>query len=130
MPTFTSRKRFTTREVGAIRKKFHELEETGVPGLKFEMSVDGHYIGKVDYGAETFFRFSTEKYAIELDPYFVRHKKNEPAISVTIRSYGPDGHTLACYKIATAQRKPADVLDDAYFIVAELELLRAHQGLS
>ena len=129
MATFTNRKRFTTREIGAIRKKFHELENA-VPGIDFKMCVDGHYIGKVDYGHETFFRFSTEKYAIELCPRNVRHKKNEPAISVVIRSYDPGASLIADYDIATAQRKPEEVFDDAFFIVAQLELMRAHQNNS
>lgn len=130
MATFTNRKRFTTREVGAIRKKYHELEENGISGLTFEMNVDGHNIGKVDYGHETFFRFSTPSYAIEMWPMYVRHKKNEPAIGLCIRSYDHATPNILDCNIATAQRKPEEILDDAYFIVGELELLRVHQGLS
>ena len=131
MATFTNRKRFSTREIGEIRKKFKELAiRAYLSDIKFEMNVDGHNIGKVNYGHETFFRFSTPSYAVEIVPMYVRHKKNEPAIGLHIYSYGPDSERILYHKIATAQRTPALVLDDAYTIVTTLEQLKNSQEQS
>ena len=128
MATFTDRKRFATREIGAIRKKFREIEECS--SINFEMCVDGHNIGKVDYGHETFFRFSTPSYAIEMWPMNVRHKKNEPAVGIVIRSYDPDASRIIHLNIANSVKSPEAVLEDAYAIVEELEMMRVAQGLS
>lgn len=128
MPTFTDRKKFTRTEIGAIRKKFHEIEDFA--NIKFEMCVDGHNLGKVDYGHETFFRFSSPSYAIEMWPMNVRHKRNEPAVGIVIRSYGPNGSTILDLNIANSVKPPEAVLEDAYAIVEDLEIMRVAQSIS
>ena len=126
MATFSIRKRFSPREVGAIRKKFYAITDRAE--IKFEMCVDGSPV-KGDAGHETFFRFSTEAYYIELIPCKVRHKKAEPAVNVIISSFG-NNNIFIDYQIATSVKKPAEVLEEAFTVIEGLERLHSFQALS
>lgn len=85
--TYYERDYFNTHEVHNVRKAFKNISET-IPELGLEMCCDGSIVKTkiVKKKIGTVFQFKTRGFSLCLAPMWVKHKKKEPAVQVSIRN--------------------------------------------
>ena len=88
--TYYERDRFNTHEVHDVRKAFKNISET-IPELGLEMCCDGSIVKTKIHNKKigTVFQFKTRGFSLCLAPMWVKHKKKEPAVQVSIRRFLP-----------------------------------------
>lgn len=125
--TYYERDRFNTHEVHDVRKAFKNISKT-IPELGLEMCCDGSIV-KTKIGKKkivTVFQFKTRGFSICLAPMWVKHKKKEPAVQVSIRNFSLNATAME-YVIATRVRPIVKIFALALAIVQDMEELEDNQ---
>jgi hypothetical protein len=128
--TYYERDYFNTHEVHDVRLAFYNVSET-IPELGLEMCCDGSLvktkINKKKIG--TVFQFKTRGFSLCLAPMWVKHKKKEPAVQVSIRNLSLNA-TVMEYVVATKVRPIHTIFSIALTIVQDMEELASNQANS
>lgn len=125
--TYYERDRFNTHEVHDVRKAFKNISKV-IPELGLEMCCDGSIV-KTKIGKKkivTVFQFKTRGFSICLAPMWVKHKKKEPAVQVSIRNFSLNATAIE-YVIATRVRPIVKIFALALAIVQDMEELADNQ---
>lgn len=128
--TYYERDYFNTHEVHNVRKAFKNISET-IPELGLEMTCDGSIVKTkiVKKKIGTVFQFKTRGFSLCLAPKWVKHKKKEPAVEVSIRSFSLEAEVME-YVVATRVRPIAQIFALALAIVQDMEELADNQANS
>ena len=128
--TYYERDYFNTHEVHAVRLAFYNVSET-IPELGLEMCCDGSIVKTkiVKKKIGTVFQFKTRGFSLCLAPMWVKHKKKEPAVQVSIRNLSLNATAME-YVVATRVRPIHQVFSLALTIVQDMEELADNQAIS
>lgn len=128
--TYYERAYFNTHEVHNVRKAFKNISET-IPELGLEMCCDGSIVKEkiVKKKIGTVFQFKTRGFSLCLAPKWVKHKKKEPAVEVSIRSFSLNAEVME-YVVATRVRPIVKIFALALAIIQDMEELANNQANS
>lgn len=128
--TYYDRDYFNTHEVHDVRKAFKNISET-IPELGLEMCCDGSIVKTkiVKKKIGTVFQFKTRGFSLCLAPKWVKHKKKEPAVEVSIRSFSLNAEVME-YVVSTRVRPIVKIFALALAIVQNMEELANNQAIS
>lgn len=128
--TYYERDYFNTHEVHNVRKAFKNVSET-IPELGLEMCCDGSIVKTkiVKKKIGTVFQFKTRGFSLCLAPKWVKHKKKEPAVEVSIRSFSLNAEVME-YVVATRVRPIVKIFALALAIIQDMEELADNQANS
>lgn len=128
--TYYDRDFFNTHEVHNVRKAFKNVSET-IPELGLEMCCDGSIVKEkiVKKKIGTVFQFKTRGFSLCLAPKWVKHKKKEPAVEVSIRSFSLNAEVME-YVVATRVRPIHQIFSIALNIIRDMEELADNQAIS
>lgn len=128
--TYYERDYFNTHEVHNVRKAFKNISET-IPELGLEMCCDGSIVKTkiVKKKIGTVFQFKTRGFSLCLAPMWVKHKKKEPAVQVSIRNLSLNATAME-YVVATRVRPIVMIFALALSIVQNMEELASNQANS
>lgn len=128
--TYYERDYFNTHEVHDVRKAFKNVSET-IPELGLEMCCDGSIVKNkiVKKKIGTVFQFKTRGFSLCLAPKWVKHKKKEPAVEVSIRSFSLNAEVME-YVVATRVRPIVKIFALALAIIQDMEELADNQANS
>lgn len=128
--TYYERDYFNTHEVHNVRKAFKNVSET-IPELGLEMCCDGSIVKNkiVKKKLGTVFQFKTRGFSLCLAPKWVKHKKKEPAVEVSIRSFSLNAEVME-YVVATRVRPIVKIFALALAIIQDMEELADNQANS
>lgn len=128
--TYYERDYFNTHEVHDVRKAFKNVSEN-IPELGLEMCCDGSIVKAkiVKKKIGTVFQFKTRGFSLCLAPKWVKHKKKEPAVEVSIRSFSLNA-TVMEYVVATRVRPIVKIFALALTIIRGMEELADNQANS
>ena len=128
--TYYERDYFNTHEVHKVRKAFKNISET-IPELGLEMCCDGSIVKTkiVKKKIGTVFQFKTRGFSLCLAPKWVKHKKKEPAVEVSIRNLSLNAEVME-YVVATRVRPIVKIFDLALAIIQDMEELADNQANS
>lgn len=128
--TYYERDFFNTHEVHDVRKAFKNISECNLEhGL--EMCCDGSIVKTkiIKKKIGTVFQFKTRGFSLCLAPKWVKHKKKEPAVEVSIRNLSLNA-TVMEYVVATRVRPIVKIFALALAIVQDMEELADNQANS
>lgn len=125
--TYYERDYFNTHEVHAVREAFKNVSET-IPELGLEMCCDGSIVKTkiLNRKIGTVFQFKTRGFSLCLAPMWVKHKKIEPAVQVSIRNLSLNATAME-YVVATKVRPIHNIFSIALSIVQNMEELASNQ---
>lgn len=128
--TYYERDYFNTHEVHNVRKAFKNISET-IPELGLEMCCDGSIVKTkiVKKKIGTVFQFKTRGFSLCLAPKWVKHKKKEPAVEVSIRSFSLNAEVME-YVVSTRVRPIVKIFALALAIIQNMEELANNQAIS
>ena len=128
--TYYERDYFNTHEVHDVRKAFKNISEV-IPDLGLEMCCDGSIVKTKIHKKKigTVFQFKTRGFSICLAPKWVKHKKKEPAVEVSIRNLSLNSNAME-YVVATRVRPIVKIFALALTIVQDMEELADNQANS
>lgn len=128
--TYYERDYFNTHEVHDVRKAFKNVSET-IPELGLEMCCDGSIVKNkiVKKKIGTVFQFKTRGFSLCLAPKWVKHKKKEPAVEVSIRSFSLNAEVME-YVVSTRVRPIVKIFALALAIIQDMEELADNQANS
>ena len=128
--TYYDRDFFNTHEVHNVRKAFKNVSET-IPELGLEMCCDGSIVKEkiVKKKIGTVFQFKTRGFSLCLAPKWVKHKKKEPAVEVSIRSFSLNAEVME-YVVATRVRPIHQIFSIALNIIRDMEEFADNQAIS
>lgn len=126
--TYYERDYFNTHEVHDVRKAFKDISEA-IPELGLEMCCDGSIVKTkiIKKKIGTVFQFKTSGFSICLAPMWVKHKKKEPAVQVSIRNLALNATAME-YVVATKVRPINMIFALALTIVQSMEELAYNQA--
>lgn len=128
--TYYERDYFNTHEVHNVRKAFKNISEN-IPELGLEMCCDGSIVKTkiVKKKIGTVFQFKTRGFSLCLAPMWVKHKKKEPAVQVSIRNLSLNAEVME-YVVATRVRPIHQLFALALSIIQNMEELADNQAIS
>ena len=128
--TYYERDCFNTTEVHDVREAFKNVSEV-IPELGLEMCCDGSIVKSKIHKKKigTVFQFKTRGFSLCLAPVWVKHKKKEPAVQVSIRNLALNATAME-YVVATKVRPIHTIFSIALTIVQDMEELASNQANS
>lgn len=128
--TYYERDCFNTHEVHDVREAFKNVSEC-IPELGIEMCCDGSIVKTkiIKKKIGTVFQFKTRGFSLCLAPMWVKHKKKEPAVQVSIRNLSLNATAME-YVVATRVRPINQIFAVALNIVQDMEELASNQAIS
>lgn len=125
--TYYERDCFNTTEVHDVREAFKNVSEV-IPELGLEMCCDGSIVKSKIHKKKigTVFQFKTRGFSLCLAPVWVKHKKKEPAVQVSIRNLALNATAME-YVVATKVRPIHTIFSIALSIVQNMEELASNQ---